>query len=145
MKTIDPPVIVSATYNCKTNQLWKALTELSEMKKWYFDNIPDFKAIKGFKTKFLISNEGRNFTHNWEVTNIDPGKMIQYTWTFDEHPGQSYSKFDISKLTDSKSLLSVTSVVLENYPEGIPEFKRESCEGGWNYFLNDRLNSYFSE
>ena len=145
MKTIDPPIIVSAIYPCSPEELWLTITKLDFMGKWYFDNIPEFKAIEGFKTKFAVSSETRTFTHNWEVTNVDKGKSIQYTWTFDEYPGESYSRFDILSINENETQLTLTCIVTADFPIDIPEFKRESCEGGWNYFLNDRLKTYFTD
>ena len=143
MKAIDPPIVVSAVYPCSTEKLWSAITKLDEMKKWYFDNIPEFEAIKGFKTKFAVSSDTRTFTHNWEVTNVNNGKRIQYTWTFDEYPGESYSRFEILPINESKTQLTLTCIVTSNFPNEITEFKRESCIGGWEYLLNDRLKTYF--
>jgi len=145
MKRNDSPVMVSTIYKCNPKQLWEALTHLEEMKKWYFDNIPDFKVEIGFKTKFSIINEPRTFTHNWEVTHFEDSRSIQYSWTFDEYPGKSYSRFEIDPLNNEQTKLSLTCKVIEDFPQDIDEFKRESCEGGWNYFLNDRLKSYFTK
>ncbi len=120
---------------------WMALTDLATMKKWYFDNIPDFKAEIGFETAFLITNEGRNFTHQWKVTEVELLHKITYEWTFEEYPGKSISRFIIEKQPDGIKV-RLEDHVLEDYPTGIPEFKRESAVGGWNYFLNDRLKPF---
>jgi len=61
----EGPIILEYPINVSLEQLWSALVELEEMLQWYFDNIPDFRAVVGFQTQFLITNEGRNFTHLW--------------------------------------------------------------------------------
>jgi hypothetical protein len=39
----------------------------------------------------------------------------------------------------------LTVEVLEDFPDDIPEFRRESCIGGWNYFINHRLKEYLDK
>jgi len=41
-----------------------------------------------------------------------------------------------------KNTVVLSTEVLEDYPDDIPEFKRESGLGGWNYFIKDRLYNY---
>ena len=43
---------------------------------------------------------------------------------------------------DSHSLLRLGVEVLEDFPGDIPEFDRESCIAGWNFFLSERLREY---
>ena len=53
-----------------------------------FENIPEFETHVGFKTQFLIENEGRKFTHLWEVMEVIPNQKIAYNWTYDEYEGE---------------------------------------------------------
>ena len=43
-----------------------------------FNNIEDFKPKVGFKTRFNVKSEERNFLHLWEITEVDPFKKIVY-------------------------------------------------------------------
>lgn len=141
MKTTDPPVIVEETYEAPVDEVWKALTEIDRMRQWYFDNIPDFAAEVGFETRFVVSNEGRDFPHRWRVTEVEPGRRIVYDWSFDNYPGDGFVEFELSPL-ESGTHLKLTNGVREEFPDDVPEFRRESCVGGWQYFLKDRLKSY---
>ena len=38
--------------------------------------------------------------------------------------------------------LKLSTTVEENFPQDIPEFKRESCVGGLNYFIKNRLKNF---
>ena len=40
------------------------------------------------------------------------------------------------------SRLRVTNEGLESFPQDIPEFTRESCEGGRNHFIQENLKKY---
>jgi len=142
MKTSDAPIIIEHQYNASAQQLWDALTNLPEMRKWYVDNIPAFEPKVGFKTEFVIHNEGRTFTHQWEILSVQPQKEITYSWRFKEYNGVSTSQFLIEDETAESVTLKLVVKVLEDFPEGIPEFKAESCLGGWDYFLNQQLKSF---
>lgn len=141
MLTSDQPIIVEQELNTSVDKIWSALTDLSEMHQWFFDNIPEFKAEVGFTTKFDISNEERTFPHVWKVVEVVPLKKIVVQWTFEGYPGSSKVHMEIIT-KDGKNYLLLTTEVLEDHPQDIPEFRRESGEGGWKYFINDRLKNY---
>jgi len=44
----------------------------------------------------------------------------------------------------NKTKLTVTNIVTQDFDDSIPEFKRESCIGGWNYFIKERLVQFLS-
>ena len=144
MKTIEAPVIVTSQINAPVTEVWEAITELSLMTQWYFDNIPAFKAEVGFETSFQVQNEGRTFTHDWKVVNVIPQKQISYKWKYTEYPGDSIVHFYLEKKGES-TLITVKAVVLEDFPDEIPEFRRESCEGGWTYFIPGRLKAFLEK
>ncbi len=141
MKKNDIPIIVEQSFNASIQAVWNAITDINEMHKWYFENIPDFKPVVGFKTQFNVQSEERNFLHKWEITEVKPLRLIKYSWVFEEYPGKSTAAFEIfeeEKLT--KLRLKVN--VLEDFPDEIPEFTTDSCLNGWNYFIKQRLKDY---
>ena len=142
MKKSDPPIIVEESFNLPIEAVWKSITELDYMKKWYFENIPEFKAEVGFKTNFMIEHDGRQFPHYWEVLEVVPNQKITYRWTFPNYPGVGDVTFALTEQKDG-TLITLTNVVIEDFPDDVPEFRRESCEGGWKYFIQERLKEYF--
>ncbi len=134
------PIVVTREIKCDKEKIWSAITDINEMKQWYFDQIPSFEAKLGFATEFVIYNEGRTFTHQWSVLDVKPNDTITYSWQYPEYPGRSQSKFSIVE-SDQGTSITLSCTGLETFPDDIPEFTRESCEGGWNYFLN-RLKDY---
>jgi uncharacterized protein YndB with AHSA1/START domain len=141
MKKTDPPILVEAHFENSAETLWHALTCLPEMKKWYFEVLDDFQPKVGFKTAFKVHSEDRIFTHQWEVTEVVPKKKITYSWRFLEYPGTSTSCFEVFGDHNS-SKLKLTILVQADFPDDIPEFKRESCMGGWDYFIHGNLKEY---
>ena len=111
------------------------------MHQWYFENLPDFKAEKGFETSFPVSSEQRTFTHIWKVVEVITFEKIKLSWTYKEYSGEGFVTFQLEK-KNTGTKLTVISEGLDNFPQDIPEFQRESCEGGWNYFIKGRLKDY---
>lgn len=143
MKTTDDLIIVEQTYNASLESVWDAITDVNLMRKWYFNNIPDFKATVGFTTQFDVTNGDRNFRHQWKVTEVIPKELINYEWTFEEYEGRSNSLFELYEKNNSTTL-KLTVRVLEDFPDNVEEFRRESCIAGWNYFMNERLKEFLS-
>jgi len=141
MKSDEAPVVVEQDFGQSTSAVWNAITDVDEMRKWYFDNIPDFKAEVGFNTQFLVESGGRRFVHLWEVTEVETTSKVVYNWKFEGYPGDSCVSFEVSG-DDESSRLRVTAEVQESFPQDIPEFTRESCVGGWTYFVQQRLKAY---
>ena len=135
------PIVIEQVFDVTTETLWKAITQHQQMIQWYFENIPDFKPEVGFTTQFVIKNEGRQFTHLWEIVEVIPNKKIAYTWQYKEYEGESIAVFEILE-HEHQSLLRITCEGLETLPQDIPEFARESCQGGWKYFIKQRLKDY---
>jgi len=144
MKTSNPPILLSYWYASSVNELWAALTNHDQMVQWYFDNIPAFEPHKGFKTQFTVKNDVKHFTHLWEVTAVVPYHSICYSWQYTEYPGLATVCFKIIA-QDKGAKLNLELIVHENFPDLVPEFKRESCIAGWNYFLGEQLTNYLSK
>ena len=138
---MSEPIRVEQKFNVSATEIWNAITEKGQMIQWFFENIPNFKAEKGFKTQFLVKNEGRKFTHLWEIVEVIPEKRIVYSWKYKEYSGEGIVSFDISKEGDGAKF-RLTNLGLGTFPQNIPEFRKESCEGGWNYFIKQRLKTY---
>ncbi|MEP2059122.1 MAG: SRPBCC domain-containing protein [Maribacter litoralis] len=139
----NEPIIVTQLFNASMEQVWEALTDVNQMQQWYFDAIPDFKPELAFTTNFLVTNEGRNFTHNWLITEVEFPTKISYQWTFDEYPGESISTFELTK-KGNQTLLTVTSKIIKDFPTDIPEFKRESGVSGWEYLIKESLVKFLA-
>ena len=138
------PIRVLQTFDASIETVWKAITKLEQMHQWYFPNIPDFKPEIGFKTRFLIQNEGRNFTHIWKVKEVILHEIIGYSWNFEEYTGEGYSTFELAE-KDEKTQLTLKSYVVVAFPDDIPEFKRESGQAGWDYLIKTSLVDYLKE
>ncbi len=137
------PVVVNKIINQPVEKIWKAITERSEMIQWFFDNIPDFEAEEGFKTWFVVTSEERSFYHLWEVTDIVPNKVLKVEWTYPDYVKEPFLvTFQLEIESKEQTKMTVLAEGIEKFEHlDIPEFKRESCKGGWEYFTS-RLKEY---
>lgn len=96
---------------------------------------------KGFTTAFAVCSETRTFTHIWEVLEVIAEKRISYSWKYKEYPGAAVLTMEISPAQQGTQL-TVTHRTTSDFPDEVPEFKRESCLEGWKYFISERLKAY---
>lgn len=114
------------------------------MQQWFFKAIPAFEARVGFQTKFKIENEGRSFIHLWTITEVKPFQKIIYNWKYEGYPGDSFVIFELIE-QEKGSCLKLTHRIVESFSQDIPEFQRESCLGGWNYFIKESLPQFLEK
>jgi uncharacterized protein YndB with AHSA1/START domain len=144
MRKNDEPVIVEQTFNTSIDTVWKSITEIDQMRQWYFENIPSFKPEVGFETQFNVQSQDRNFPHMWKVTEVVPLKMITYNWKYEGYSGDSFVTFELFK-QNNLTKLRLTHQVQECFPEDIPEFSRESGVEGWTFFIKKSLKEYLEK
>ena len=135
------PVTVERVFRSPLKEIWAAITDVDEMRQWYFDNIPAFTPEVGFEVSFEVNSGSRIFPHRWKVTEVIPMKKISYNWKYDGYPGDSVVTFELFQ-QNKMTRLKLTHQVKEDFPQDIPEFRRESCVAGWRYFIQDRLTKF---
>lgn len=141
MNRTDPPIIVTTTIDAPIEKVWEAITAPGQMRQWYFDNIPDFRAEPGFETAFEVASGDRVFPHRWRVTEADPPSRLTKEWRYDNYPGCGYVTFELASL-GAQTRVHLINTITGDFPGDIPEFKRESCMGGWEYFIRKRLKDF---
>lgn len=144
MKAIDPPIIVTELLNHSVEEVWVAITEVKQMRQWFFEDIPAFEPRVGFSTVFDVQAPSMVFPHHWTILEVEDGKKIVYDWHYgDACVGKGVVIFELS-VEGPATRITLINKVLEDFPQDLPEFKRESGECGWNYFIKDRLRNYLS-
>ena len=135
------PIIVEQHFNLRIEKVWMAITAREQMIKWFFSDIPEFRAEKGFTTEFDVDSGQRIFRHQWRILQAEPPRKIVYHWSYEDMEGEGVVRFELLE-KDSGTLLRLTNTGLDSFPADIPEFTRESCKGGWEYFINGNLKKF---
>ncbi len=141
MSNPSDSIVVEQSFASSPEQVWNAITERDQMVNWFFDNIPDFRPEVGFETQFDVDTGERHFLHQWKILEAVPPQKIIYDWRYQDFPGAGKVTFEI--LEDSGGCrLRVTTDGIESFPQDVPEFSPEACEGGWKYFIQGCLKNY---
>jgi uncharacterized protein YndB with AHSA1/START domain len=136
--------VMEKTLNVPIAMVWAALTNLDEMKKWYFD-IDTFKPEVGVEFTFTgCGPKGEEYVHLCKVTEVIPGKKVSYTWRYSNYPGLSEVTFELFEVGD-KTRLKLTHAGLETFDPKNPDFARSSFEGGWNEIIGKMLPEYLAK
>ncbi len=136
------PVVIERYFNIPPSKLWQALTNNEHLKHWYF-KLPEFNAVEGFKFSFMGGEpDDPKFLHLCEVTKVVENRILSYTWRYDGLPGNSLVSWELFP-ENAGTRLRLTHSGLETIAPAGPEFARENFLGGWDYFVNEALASYF--
>ena len=134
-------VTVERTFNAPIDKVWSAITDINEMRNWYFQ-LEEFEPKVGFKFDFMGGPEnGKQYLHLCEVTEVIEGKKIAYSWRYDNYPGNSLVCWELMDKGD-QTLLKITHTGLETFAGIGTEFEKNSFNEGWNYFLYTALKDY---
>lgn len=149
MKTSDPAVIVEQVYPTSKAKVWAALTQVDQMHQWFFGEIVAFEPTVGFTTEFNIEVEDRSFVHLWKIVKSVPEQELVVNWNYQGMQGDSNVHFKIDQDfkgegPGEQTKLVLECEILEDFPEEIPEFRRESCVAGWEYFIQGNLKDFLS-
>lgn len=138
------PIIIRQTHATPRPMVWRALTDPEQMRQWYFEELPDFRAEVGFTTQFDVTCEGRVFPHLWEITEVILGERLAYRWRYGGFTADSTVSWDLTDTGSGDTALTFTHTWHTPLPEDDPILSREACVGGWNYFHHKRLQPFLA-
>lgn len=139
--TTNNSIVVLQEFHAPPPLLWKYLTQVELMQKWFFKELKSFETVRGFKTSFTFQYN-KNFTHQWEVKDVLLQEKLCLGWKYKEYPGDSEAIFEISS-SPKGSILKLTANILSSFP-AMEEFSRESMQTGWTNLIQTRLKRYVS-
>ena len=132
-------VVVERTVNAPVTRVWQALTDVEQMRVWYFD-LKEFKPEVGFEFGFVVEHKSMTYDHRCRITEVIPEKKIAYSWRFEGHEGYSLVTFELFPEGD-KTRLKLTHEGLETFPR-TSAFARENFEQGWTELIGSELKQF---
>jgi len=132
-------VVLERTFNAPVARVWKALTDVDQMREWYFD-LKEFKPEVGFEFGFVVEHEGNTYDHRCQITEVIPQKKIAYTWRYHGHEGDSLVTFELFP-EGEKTRLKLTHEGLDTFPK-TAAFARENFEKGWTAIIGTELKQF---
>jgi uncharacterized protein YndB with AHSA1/START domain len=88
-------VVVERTLDAPVARVWKALTDVDQMRQWYFD-LKEFRPEVGFEFGFVVEHAGNTYDHRCKVTEVIPQRKIAYTWRYEGHEGNSLVTIELA-------------------------------------------------
>src|ERR1700745_3792809 len=132
-------VVIERTFNASVERVWKALTDVAQMRQWYF-NLKEFKPEVGFEFEFIVEHEGVSYHHLWRVTTVVPQQKIAYTWRYKGEPGDSLVTFELFP-EGNETRVKVTHTGIETFPK-TPAYARKNFEAGWTSIIGSELKEF---
>lgn len=141
----NEPFVIERTYNAPIESIWQAITDKEKMKVWYFD-IAEFKAEVGFEFEFQGHGpEGECYNHLCKITEVIPGKKLQYTWRYEGYSGNSVVTYELSEAEGGKTVVRLTHEGLETFPAKVTAFAKANFVAGWTSLIGDLLKKYVEQ
>jgi uncharacterized protein YndB with AHSA1/START domain len=135
-------VVIERTFNAPVARVWRALTDVKQMRHWYFD-LKEFKPEVGFEFEFIVEHEGMTYDHRCKITEVIPQKKLAYTWCYEGHEGNSLVTFELFPDSE-KTRLKLTHEGLETFPK-LPGFAKTNFVAGWTAIIGSSLKQFVEE
>ncbi|HVD95930.1 MAG TPA: SRPBCC domain-containing protein [Candidatus Limnocylindria bacterium] len=132
-------VVVERTFKAPVAQVWNALTDVEQMRQWYFD-LKEFKPEVGFEFEFTVDHEGVTYHHLCRITDVVPEKRIAYTWRYKGEPGDSLVTFELFD-EGKNTRLKLTHTGIDTFPK-TPAYARKNFETGWTAIIGSELKQF---
>ena len=143
MKTnLGEAVVIERTFNAPIAKVWRAITDVDQMRAWYFD-LKEFKPEVGFEFEFSVEHEGMTYHHLCSVTEVVPQKKIAYTWRYKGEPGDSLVTLELFA-EDDNTRVKLTHTGIETFPK-IPAYARKNFESGWTAIIGTELKQFVEQ
>lgn len=143
MKTnLGEAVVIERTFNAPIAKVWRAITDVDQMRAWYFD-LKEFKPEVGFEFEFSVEHEGMTYHHLCRVTEVVPEKKIAYTWRYKGEPGDSLVTLELFAEGDN-TRVKLTHTGIETFPK-TPAYARKNFESGWTAIIGTELKQFVEQ
>ena len=143
MKTnLGEAVVIERTFNAPIAKVWRAITDVDQMRAWYFD-LKEFKPEVGFEFEFSVEHERMTYHHLCRVTEVVPQEKIAYTWRYKGEPGDSLVTLELFAEGDN-TRVKLTHTGIETFPK-TPAYARKNFESGWTAIIGTELKQFVEQ
>jgi uncharacterized protein YndB with AHSA1/START domain len=136
----NEPFVIERTYNAPVARVWKAITNVDDMKQWYFD-LPEFKAEVGNEFTFEGGTKTTTYLHLCKVMEVVKEKRLSYSWRYDGYEGDSLVTFELFP-EGNKTRVKLTHAGLETFSVSNPDLAKENFVKGWTGFIDKKLKEF---
>ena len=137
-------VVIKQRVNAPVDKVWKAITDRSLMKDWYFD-IADFSTDLNSEFSFYGSEEKNKHQHHGEILEVIPNEKLKYTWSYPQiTKDKTIVKWNLQDEGD-KTLVILTHKGLENFEHLGENFSKDSFDKAWTEIVSIKLKNFIEQ
>jgi uncharacterized protein YndB with AHSA1/START domain len=138
------PFVIERVYKASAEKIWKAITDETQMKQWYFD-LPGFKPEVGFEFRFTGGPPDKEYLHLCKITEVIPYKKLTYSWRYDGYPGNSFVTFELFPQGE-ETKLKLTHAGLESFAvSNNPDLDAKNFAEGWSHIIGISLKEFLEK
>lgn len=135
------PIIIEQKVNASAEKVWKALTDINEMKIWYFD-ISDFIPEEGAVFNFYEPGDEKKYHHQAEILEIIPEKKLKHTWFYPEFSDQkTIVTWELEPQGES-TWIRLTHENIDGFNDLGENFSEKAFKEGWTQLTEQSLKRY---
>src|SRR6476469_5358306 len=140
----NQPIIIEKIFSAQVENIWKAITDKTEMKQWYFD-LERFEPKVGFEFTFTGGpSPERQYVHLCKILESEENKKLKHSWRYEGYEGESFVTWELFPEAN-KTKLVLTHEALETFPASNPDFAKNNFVQGWNQIVNVSLKNYLEQ
>lgn len=137
-------VCITRVLQAPVARVWKALTNASDMKQWYFD-LPGFRAEVGYAFEFYGGKDPEHlYLHRCVVTEVVPFRRLQYSWRYEGYAGDSVVTIDLQDQGE-ETQLTLRHSGLSSFPADNTDLASTNFAQGWDYIVNTALTNFVEQ
>jgi uncharacterized protein YndB with AHSA1/START domain len=141
----DSPLVLERVFNAPVEKVWRAITDINQMRQWYFPQLENFKAEENFETQFNIHHEGKDYLHVWKVKEVIPMEKISVEWKYGGYPGSSLVSFELFPGGDKTKFILTHEGIETFLPQIYPELSKNNFSEGWTAFMDKELKAFLEK
>ena len=138
------PIVKEVSINAPVSRVWKAITDMNELRKWFFD-ITDFEPLPDAQFIFNAGGENKKLDHVCTLKEVEENKRLSYTLCFNELPGEeSLVSFELFDEGNDVTRLRLTHSGLEGFTAD-RVFTKDDFNGGWELLIKESIKEYIEQ
>lgn len=138
--TKHTPIVVEQEIKVPLKEAWHALTDLYELRSWYF-YLDEFKPDIGYSFHFIGGDGTVEYVHLCVITGVAENKLLSHTWKYKGYEGDSEVTFELTP-HHGNTIVRLTHTGTESFAAHGKNFSRESFEKGWQQIIGVNLKNY---
>lgn len=140
------PVKMERIFKLPARNVWDALTDNEQMKKWYFDFKGNFKTEVGHVFEWEAGPpNGKKWLHRGKILEVETGKKLVHSWEFPGYEGEAKLTWELEETPEKETKLNLRFDFIKPFDPKVETLRRKNFAEGWKQFMNFELEEFLSK